>query len=232
MRSMDLTFDKADRWLCHVGLLRPASWDDVIRGDVTKLYAGSLNRSLPQFSTHLGITPFERSSRNIRHDMRSPLPIPDQSIDIFQSEDVFEHIAYDALSPIMHEIFRVLRPGGLFRLSVPDYRCPILLERSIKDDSGAPVFDPDGGGAFVNGRVVDGGHLWFPVYETVKVLFDESPFAEGGTVTFLHYTEPDGASVLRDIDYARGSVQRTPDHDDRVQSPRRAMSIVVDAVRH
>ena len=224
--------DSLDRRLCRLGLLRVASWPMVSAGKPSRLYAGALSRTLPQFKTHIGITPFDETTRNIRHDVRAPFPIPANSIDIFQSEDVFEHIPYSELAPVIEEIYRVLKPGGLFRLSVPDYRCPILRNRSVKSDTGEILFDPGGGGDFVGDQVVDGGHVWFPTYEAVQLLLGQSSFAQGGTTTFLHYTLENGDSVLNQIDYSLGHVQRTPDHDDRVKGPRRAMSIVVDAVKH
>jgi len=48
-------------------------------------------------------------------------------------------------------------------------------------------------------------------------------------VEFLHYYDDTGKSIINDIDYTKGYICRTPDHDKRVQSPRRPMSIVVDA---
>lgn len=217
-----------DRRLCALGVWKAATWDDALGANVPKLYAGNIDRTLRQFATHYGITPFLSSSRNIRHDIRHPLPIPDNSVGVYQSEDVFEHIEYLKIGRILCEIYRVLRPGGLFRFSVPDYRCPIFFDRSLKDDDGRIVFDPGGGGRFESGKVVEGGHLWFPVYEVVKTLFDESPFEH---VRFLHYTDQKGQSVLNPIDYALGYVQRTPDNDTRISktSPRIAISIVVDA---
>jgi SAM-dependent methyltransferase len=223
---LDSWFDNADRRLCAIGLRKTASWDDVLRAKEPKLYAGNIDRTLQQFSTHYGITPFVSSSRNIQHDVRNVLPIPANSIAVFQSEDVFEHIEYADIGRIFDEVFRVLRPGALFRFSVPDYRCPILFARSVKDGDGKVVFDPGGGGRFESGQVVDGGHLWFPVYETVKALFDASSFRH---VRYLHYTMQTGQSVLNPIDYTLGNVQRTPDNDERVASPGIAMSIVVDA---
>jgi SAM-dependent methyltransferase len=225
------TLDKIDRLLCRVGLLAPASWSNVSSGKRAKLYAGGISRGLPQFKTHIGITPFEETTRNIRHDVRAPFPIPDNSIDVFQSEDVFEHIPYSELQPVIEEIYRVLKPGGIFRLSVPDYRCSILRDRSLKNGDGEILFDPGGGGDFVDGVVINGGHVWFPTYEMVQFLMDQSSFARRGTITFLHYTLASGDSVLNRIDYSLGHVQRTPDHDDRVRSPGCAISIVVDAVK-
>jgi hypothetical protein len=80
-----------------------------------------------------------------------------------------------------------------------------------------------------NGKVVDGGHLWFPKYDNVLALFAKSRFAGAGEVRMLHAHLPDGGYLLEDIDYRLGHVQRTPDHDDRVASPRTPLSLVIDA---
>jgi SAM-dependent methyltransferase len=209
-----------------LGLRKSASWSDVIKEKEPKLYAGNLSEALPQYATHYGLALYPSYAKDIQHDMRDALQVRDNSIAAFQSEDVFEHIEYEKIGRVFDEIHRALKPGGLFRLSVPDYRCPILFDRSIKSDNGALLFDPGGGGRFENDRVVDGGHVWFPVYETVKALFENSQFKD---VRYLHYTKQDGQSVLENIDYGLGHIQRTPDHDERVASPRIAMSIVVDA---
>ncbi len=194
-----------------------------------KLYAGDLFPDAAQFSTHIGLTINRPNARNIAHDIRMRMPIPAECISIYQAEDVFEHVPYAHIGPIFEDIHRVLKPGGLFRLSVPDYRCDILRNRSVTNESGDIVFDPGGGGRFENGMVVGGGHVWFPTYESVAALFARSSFAADGRIEFLHYIQPDGTSVTSPIDYSLGFVKRTPDNDPRVASPRRVMSIVVDA---
>jgi SAM-dependent methyltransferase len=231
MNSFTRALDAIDLWSCRRGLRPTADWSAVTSDEVKKLYAGRLSRQLVQFDTHLGLTPFSPSSRNIAHDLLKPFPIADGKIEMFQAEDVLEHIPYDALPAIFAEIHRILMPGGLFRLSVPDYRSDIYLARVLRGAGGEIVFDPGGGGRYEDGVVKDGGHLWFPVYESVKNLFDHSPFASGGQIGYLHYTDSNGDFVLKDIDYSKGNVLRTPDHDDRARSPRRPLSIVVDAYK-
>ena len=103
--------------------------------------------------------------------------------------------------------------------------------RTLRDSVGEFVFDPGGGGHYVNGQVIEGGHLWFPTFEKVLSLFEKSRFASDGTFQFLHYTTRDGQYILRDIDYSLGFVSRTPDHDVRAMFPRRPLSIVVDAIK-
>jgi SAM-dependent methyltransferase len=198
---------------------------------VRKLYAGKLRRGLPQFATHIGITPYYASTRNIRHDVAEPFPIRDGSVELFQSEDVFEHIELSKIVPIFNEIHRVLISGGLFRLSVPDYCLDHNIRRSIKNPDGQIVFDPSGGGKYVDGRVTDGGHLWFPTIAIVRTLFEQSQFNGRGVVKYLHYNNGDGTYKADPIDYSLGHIQRTPDHDHRLANPRQPISIVVDAFK-
>ncbi len=100
-----------------------------------------------------------------------------------------------------------------------------MRKRSWYDVNGEIVFDPHPGGDYVNGKIINGGHLWFPNYEKVLYLIENSEFTKW---EFFHYYDGDGNSVTKKIDYSKGFVMRTPDHDIRVQNPYRAMSIVVD----
>jgi len=224
--------DKVDHVLCKLGVVKSASFDRLQGKGKRALYAGRLSRYLPQYKTHIGLTPYFPSSKNIDFDVTKPIPLPDNHIDLYQAEDVFEHIEYGALPAVIDEIYRVLKPGGLFRLSVPDYRFDVYRDRSVRDEAGNIVFDPLGGGRFEGGRVVDGGHLWFPLFENVTSLFERTAFAgRGGTVKFLQYNAPDGSMVMEPIDSAYGSVQRSASSDRRVASNARPVSIVVDAVK-
>src|SRR4051812_1401628 len=193
--------DALDHALCKLGLWQPASWENVRSGEVRHLCAGTLSRSDRDFASRYGLRLRHPASRNLVHDIRSPLPIPDDSVESYLAEDVLEYAPYEEIPAIFDEIFRVLRPGGHFRMSVPDFRYPQYRSRSLLADDGTVLFDPVGGGRFVDGKVIDGGILWFPVYETVKAAFDESLFQLKGRVEFRHYTREDGTSVLKEIDY-------------------------------
>jgi hypothetical protein len=221
--------DIADYILCRYGPLSFPSWHDFLANRSKKLYAGKLRRALPQFATHFGVTPFYASTRNIKQDVSEPFPIPDGCVEVFQSEDVFEHIELSKMVPVFNEIHRVLASGGLFRLSLPDYHFDQYLQRCRRGPRGEIVFDPGGGGKFVDGRVIGGGHVWFPTIETVRDLFEKSLFGAHGEVKFLQYNNGDGTFKLDAIDYSLGYIKRTPDHDARVTDRPRPISIVVDA---
>ena len=55
-----------------------------------------------------------------RHDVRKGLPFPDQSVSYIYSSHTFEHFSWSESLTIARESFRVLEPGGVFRVAVPD----------------------------------------------------------------------------------------------------------------
>ncbi|HNY30897.1 MAG TPA: glycosyltransferase [Fibrobacteria bacterium] len=188
-----------------------------------RLYAGDLPPDDARYEGWIGLSLTQRDARHMRQDLRERIPLPDCSVDAFQAEDVLEHISMEAIPGILDEIHRILKPGGVFRLSVPDYRCDVLLDRSVKDATGKVVFDPGGGGT-----PSEPGHLWHPLMETLEDLIRRSRFHSQGKVEWLQGTRPDGVRLADPIDPSNGLVRRTPDHDPRVMHPRRPMSLVVD----
>jgi predicted SAM-dependent methyltransferase len=47
-------------------------------------------------------------------------PFPDATFDVVYSEHMLEHIFVDRVPIVLSEALRVLKPGGLFRVTVPD----------------------------------------------------------------------------------------------------------------
>ncbi|MCB1724175.1 MAG: methyltransferase domain-containing protein [Gammaproteobacteria bacterium] len=201
-----------------------ASFEQLRKQDQIYLYAGDVPSDI-HYKGRIGLSLTQSNRQHIHHDVTARLPLPDACVDVYQSEDVFEHIEPTRLPAVINEIYRVLKPGGILRLSMPDYGCDILQARTLKNDCGEPVFDPGGGGSYENGVVVGGGHVWFPQYESVSAIIDATQFTD---VTFYHYYDASGQSITKPIDYTIGYVMRTPDHDSRVRNPYRAMSIVLD----
>ncbi|HKW60247.1 MAG TPA: methyltransferase domain-containing protein [Candidatus Dormibacteraeota bacterium] len=54
-------------------------------------------------------------------DLRRPIPFPDGSAVAVFHEHLLEHIPLWAAAPFMHECRRLLRPGGVLRVAVPDF---------------------------------------------------------------------------------------------------------------
>lgn len=207
-------------------------WKEIIQKSAVLLYAGNLTERAKK-SGWIGVSYNTSDSHHIQQDLKKTIPIPDNTVDAFQSEDVFEHIEPSVLlSVTFPEIYRIIKPGGMVRISVPDYRCDLLANRSWKDEQGRPYYDPSLGGEWnekekrVTGKA-GAPHLWLPTYEKLKALIDLSPLSFC-QAKWLHYYDVNGQPVMNKIDYSKGFVKRTPDNDPRVQNPRRPMSIVVD----
>ena len=123
-----------------------------------------------------------------------PFPLPDNSVDRIHSEDCFENIEIIKYPTILKELYRILKPGGLFRLAVPDYMNPkdrFCLEKG---------FDPR-----------NNLHITLTTYNLLKPVLEDSPF----NVEYLHYWKDENEFIQNNIDYTKGYIKRTPDNDDR-----------------
>jgi len=59
------------------------------------------------------------------HDLTKPLPWQDGTVDVCYTSHTVEHMSRAQGAALVREAFRVLRPGGVLRVIVPDLR-PIL----------------------------------------------------------------------------------------------------------
>jgi predicted SAM-dependent methyltransferase len=56
----------------------------------------------------------------INHPLNRPLPLPDDSFDAIYSFHVIEHLSPAANERFMRDAHRLLKPGGIYRVSTPD----------------------------------------------------------------------------------------------------------------
>jgi SAM-dependent methyltransferase len=56
----------------------------------------------------------------INHPLNRPLPLPDDSFDAIYSFHVIEHLGPAANERFMRDVHRLLKPGGIYRVSTPD----------------------------------------------------------------------------------------------------------------
>ena len=76
-------------------------------------------------------------------DIRDGLPVADQSCAGAYASHVLEHLALADFEKALHETFRILRPGGVFRLIVPDlafYCSRYLAELDSGDEDACSRF--------------------------------------------------------------------------------------------
>lgn len=134
------------------------------------------------------------SGWTVRHDLRYPIPLPENSVDRILAEDFLEHVTVDEIKRIILECFRLLKPGGFLRIGVPDYNNPKdRAYRTLGKDQRIPV------------------HVTLPDFCLMKKIITDTPFQRH---TFYHYWDGD-VFVFHKIDYSRGMIKRTPDNDPR-----------------
>ena len=59
-------------------------------------------------------------NRFVHHDLAHSLPFPDACADVVYSSHFLEHLFRDQAVRVLRESLRILRPGGILRVCVPD----------------------------------------------------------------------------------------------------------------
>jgi predicted SAM-dependent methyltransferase len=62
------------------------------------------------------------SSADFVWDLRRPVPLPNNSVSAVYHEHFLEHLPFDSAVQSLQDAYRLLRPGGILRLAVPDFR--------------------------------------------------------------------------------------------------------------
>jgi SAM-dependent methyltransferase len=101
------------------GLVTPDTWLNV---------DGSLNARLGKYplvrsiARAIGLTDSQAKfdPKVFGHDLRKPLPWPDNSCSAIYASHLFEHMHVEEIRALLIECRRVLQPGGAMRVVVPD----------------------------------------------------------------------------------------------------------------
>ena len=104
----------------------------------------------------------------IKHDLTKPLPYADNSVDFAFSEHFLEHITRPQGLKFLLEVKRVLKPGGVFRIVVPDLK--LLCQNYVKGDfSGIPgCWEPKTPAQMINEGMREWGHQF--LYDSPELL--------------------------------------------------------------
>jgi SAM-dependent methyltransferase len=204
------------------------------------LYFGSLGLHERQYqiANFIGLALQPVHDREIRHSFADPLPFADDSIAKIQAQDVLEHVAFEKVPAILDEIYRVLRPGGIFRLSVPDYRSPVQKRRSIYNAHGRVIgdllmgatsyLDQTTGDARVRFSEDGDAHLWFPRYELITHLVLKSEIRKAA-IHFYQAFLDDHSYLCEPVPENEMFVQRAAPHDRRAGGA--PVSIIADFIK-
>lgn len=106
---------------------------------------------------------------DIHHDLTCPLPYDDASVNFIFSEHFLEHITREEGLALLRECRRVLKPGGVFRVSTPDLRWLVAQYVSGKLDEWDDVgWVPRGSCQLLNEGMRSWGHQF--VYDSSELL--------------------------------------------------------------
>ena len=122
-----------------------------------KLHLGCGQRHIPGF-VHVDILP--AAHVNIVGPVEK-LPMADCSVSLIYASHILEHFGRNKYNAVLKEWFRVLEPGGILRLAVPDFAaCAALYYESGLTDRLTGLI-----GLLVGGQRDD--------YDFHKMIFDE-----------------------------------------------------------
>jgi len=139
----------------------------------------------------------------IRRDLSKPLPYADATAEAVYSSHMLEHLYLDDARALLAECFRVLRPGGIIRLAVPDGEQWAKDLLAAGEDPGGvaglkfqemlrahPNAKPMGRRkvAFVAGS---NWHKWQPTRGLVRQMFADTGFVDFKELPFRTGESPD-----------------------------------------
>jgi predicted SAM-dependent methyltransferase len=133
--------------------------------------------------------------RDIRYANITKLPLRDNSVDLLFASHVLEHLPREDLDTALSEVYRVLKPGGRFRLIVPDLRerarrylassNPETASDEFMRSTGLGVVSkPRGLFAKMKQSHGHSRHLWMWDYSSMSAALRKHGFRESRSCTF------------------------------------------------
>jgi SAM-dependent methyltransferase len=171
------------------GLDGPAGWTNVDASPTLRLQrlpviGGWLQGRLrPRFSSRVSYGNVVRG-----------LPFSTGSVDCVYSSHVLEHLSFEDCLAALHEVHRVLRPGGVFRSALPDLEHEVRLYLESTDADRASAFMRStlvgtehrdrGLGGLLRAWFGNSKHLWMWDYPFISHRLKQAGFVEVRGATF------------------------------------------------
>ncbi len=106
-----------------------------------------------------------------------PLPYADNSVDAIYSQHFWEHVPLDQGEFLLRECARVLKPGGVIRISTPDLKVLVLMYNTKNIRYASVVgFMPNSPADLLNQGMRLWGHQYIYDEEELTRLFKDAGF--------------------------------------------------------
>jgi predicted SAM-dependent methyltransferase len=177
----------------------PLTWDDVAARKPIRLNLGGGPdcHPDPRYRDYISVDAVPRAEFGIGHDLTTPLPLPDGSVDRILTEHFLEHIPLAGIAHVLRECYRLLPPGHVARVGVPDYGHP--RDRYCLKLGHDPRRH---------------NHQTLTTFPLCAELVAASPFK---VARFYQYWDGD-RFVHHPVDFELGYLRRTPETDPRNQA--------------
>lgn len=111
----------------------------------------------------------DSSKADVQADLRFPLPYKDACVDYIFNEHFIEHINREDGRKFLAECFRVLKPGGVLRVSTPDLKWLVAQYIGGKLDEWSDVgWIPRTSCELINEGMRSWGHLY--LYDATELI--------------------------------------------------------------
>ena len=138
----------------------------IFKSNITKIHVGCGENYLKGFINIDGIILFKN---DYLIDIRVGLPFPDNSMDFIYSCHMLEHVYIDEAINILKEWYRVLKPSGYVRLTLPDFQYVLKINAKEIQTYFPRSFSSSSGQA-INFLFCDGQHKYAYSIELIEEL--------------------------------------------------------------
>lgn len=160
-----------------------------------KLHFGCGSRILPEW---VNLDAYACDGISMELDLQGKLPLSDGSVQWIFTEHVLEHIDRNRVGAIFSEFHRVLAPGGVVRILVPDlqFYCRAYLDGDVKTIT-TPLPNTQTTADAVNSVFNDHFHRFIYDFDTMRIELEGAGFSD---IICAKYGESHHQGLALDLD--------------------------------